>query len=299
MTDALRTQILENVSIKEKSFPAPTQAPAASDDSDVIKDAALTARIDKFIDSVAMTDAKAKEVSPEVRISLVSTIKNLDASYDSLPDGDARWCLRWAIRAMLTDWDADDDVKYSLKALGENKDHVVLTRSEIDEKDEALNGLVIEKDALIAEIGILKDSRALMLSSAKETLATQIVMGNMLKGQDGYKDLTPDQLNEKIATFSKRHITSLRDSVTDIMSGLKWKDSQTSAVQAPEATTAVDDATQISETAPVMKMTDAAQAEADAAQELLLNKLRYMSPLEQTRLLGQMAFEAAKTQITK
>ena len=46
-------------------------------------------------------------------------------------------------------------------------------------------------------------------------------------------------------------------------------------------------------------MTDAAQAEADQAQELFLTKLRYMSPLGRTRLLGTLAFEAAKTKITK
>ena len=300
MTDALRATILANVAIKEKGFPAPAAAvaPVVVKDSAPAADTVRAARIDKFLDSVVMTDAQAKEVAPEVRTAMVATLKSLDSSYDALPNSDVKWRLRWAIRAMLTDWDADDDVKYALEALAGNKDHVVLTRSEIDEKDEALNGLMAEKDALAIEVTSLKDSRAVMLSAAKETLAQQIVMSNVYKAQDGYKDLTPDQIQEKVATLSKRHITSLRDSVSDILSGLKWTDSQPSAAKAPDAT-AVDDATQISETAPVVKMTDAAQAEADAAHELVLTKLRYMSPLEQTRFLGQMAFEAAKTQITK
>jgi hypothetical protein len=300
MTDALRATILANVAIKEKDFPAPAAAvaPVVVKDSAPAADTVRAARIDKFLDSVVMTDAQAKEVAPEVRTAMVATLKSLDSSYDALPNSDVKWRLRWAIRAMLTDWDADDDVKYALEALAGNKDHVVLNRSEIDEKDEALNGLMAEKDALAIEVTSLKDSRAVMLSAAKETLAQQIVMSNVYKAQDGYKDLTPDQIQEKVATLSKRHITSLRDSVSDILSGLKWTDSQPSAAKAPDAT-AVDDATQISETAPVVKMTDAAQAEADAAHELVLTKLRYMSPLEQTRFLGQMAFEAAKTQITK
>ena len=46
-------------------------------------------------------------------------------------------------------------------------------------------------------------------------------------------------------------------------------------------------------------MTDAAQAEADQAQALFETKLSYMSPLERTRFLGTIAFEAAKHKNTK
>jgi hypothetical protein len=135
-----------------------------------------------------------------------------------------------------------------------------------------------------------------MLVSTKKALAQQIVMSNVLKGQDGYKDLSQEQISEKIDTLSKRHITSLRDSVSDILSGLKWTDSQTAAPKPAEATGAVDDKTQISETAPVgERLTDAAQAEADEAHERFLTKLRFMSPLEQMRLLGQIKFDSAQT----
>jgi hypothetical protein len=153
-----------------------------------------------------------------------------------------------------------------------------------------------EKDALATEVTALKDSRNLMLASTKKSLAQQIVMSNVLKGQDGYKDLSQEQISEKIDTLSKRHITSLRDSVSDILSGLKWTDSQTAAPKPAEATGAVDDKTQISETAPVgERLTDGAQAEADEAHERFLTKLRFMSPLEQMRLLGQIKFDSAQT----
>jgi hypothetical protein len=80
------------------------------------------------------------------------------------------------------------------------------------------------------------------------------------------------------------------------LSGLKWTDSQTAAPKPAEATGAVDDKTQISETAPVgERLTDGAQAEADEAHERFLTKLRFMSPLEQMRLLGQIKFDSAQT----
>ena len=305
ISDGTKSKILACVDGKSKTLKCEVPAKKATDGAATIAatdSAAREVRAAKFVDSVKLKDAaEKKEVPPEQRSRLVDIIKELDKSYDALPKDapysyDVRWILRSAVRAVLTDWDADDEVTWALQRLAGNKDHVVLTRAEVDEKDETINGLMSEKDALSAEVTALKDSRNLMLASTKKSLAQQIVMSNVLKGQDGYKDLSQEQISEKIDTLSKRHITSLRDSVSDILSGLKWTDSQTAAPKPAEATGAVDDKTQISETAPVgERLTDAAQAEADEAHERFLTKLRFMTPLEQLRLLGQIKFDSAQT----
>jgi hypothetical protein len=306
ISDSTKSKILACIDGKSKTLKCEVVSSKKTDSAaasiSATYSAALDARAAKFIDSVVMKDAaEKKQVPPEQRARLVDIIKELDRSYDALPKDalysyDVRWILRSAVRAVLTDWDADDEVAWALQRLAGNKDHVVLTRAEVDEKDETINGLMSEKDALATEVTALKDSRNLMLVSTKKALAQQIVMSNVLKGQDGYKDLSQEQISEKIYTLSKRHITSLRDSVSDILSGMKWTDSQTAAPKPAEATGAVDDKTQISETAPVgERLTDAAQAEADEAHERFLTKLRFMTPLEQLRLLGQIKFDSAQT----
>lgn len=257
-------------------------------------------RYTKIIDSVVIKDAAKKEIPVEQRTSLVSIIKALDAGYDSLPaDGspdyyDIKWILRNAVRSMLDDWSADDSLAWSLKMLAGNKDHVVLTRSELDEKEEALNGLMAEKDSLVAEVGVLKDSRAAILASTKQSLAQSIVMHNVLKGQDGYKDLTPAQTAEKIEALSKRHITSLRDSVSDILSGLKFTDSLPAAPKPSETTGTVDDHTQITDATPSGDSAkDGAQDEVEQARQKFLTKLRFMTPAERGRELGRLRFESS------
>lgn len=284
-SDALKTQIKAKITAKEAAFPI---AGVTSQQAD------LDTRATGFVDAVVMEDATAP-LSQEDRASLVNIIKTLDKSYDGLgPDG-PRYALRWAVRAMLNDWDADDEVKWALKRLSEGKDHVVLLRSEVDEKDEAINGLTIEKDALAAEIVTLNESRALILASAKRTLAQQIVMHNVLKAQDGYTNLTPEAISEKVETLSKRHITSLKDSVSDILSGLKFTDSKPAASASSETTETVDDHTQITDETRGEALTDGVQEEADKAHELVLKRLRYMSPLEQRRYLGRLRLESAQT----
>lgn len=292
-SDSLKTQILANIAIKEKGFSVTSTATEVTDGAD--------ARMVKYIDTVAMQDATApKVVTQEQRNALVTILKDLDKNYDALSLGDVhsdvKWICRMAVRAMLEDWSADDQVAWALKALAGNKDHVVLTRSEIDEKDEALNGLMTEKDSLTVEVKNLTESRALILSATKTTLAQQIVMHNVMKGTDGYKDLTPETLSEKIATLSKRHITSLKDSVSDILSGLKFTDSTPAASTHSDATEAVDDHMRITDATPNGTTSkDGVQDEADPARELLLTKLRYMTPTERSRELSRLRYESAKT----
>jgi hypothetical protein len=301
----LRDQILGNITIKEAAFPAPTKAgedtTAVADGSNQT-DEAYTKLVDAAIGSVVLKDGATapKEIAPEVRASLVATLKSLDKGYTALPketDGyyDATWILRQAVRSMLDHWSADDQFAWAMSRLAGNKDHVVLMRSELDEKDEVLNGLMSEKDSLVAENTALVSSRNVILAATKHTLAQQIVMHNVLKGHDGFKSLTAEQTNEKIESLSKRHITSLRDSVSDILTGLKFTDS-TAATTPIETTVAVDDHTQITDaTAAAATATDAVLDEATLeAQHLLQSRLRYMSPPERARFLGKMRLEAAQ-----
>lgn len=292
VSDGAKSKILACVSRKAKSLGCGS-SDKKSDAVDTF-DLALDSRAAGFIDSVVMADAAAP-LTTEDRGALVSIIKSLDKSYDNLGVDGPRYALRWAVRAMLNDWDADDEVKWALKRLAEGKDHVVLPQSEIDEKDDTVNGLMLEKDGLAAQIVSLNESRAVILSSAKQTLAQQIVMYNVLKAQDGYRDLAPADITAKVDALAKRHITSLKDSVSDILSGLKFTDSKPTASTSTETMIAVDDHTQITDQTPGAPVTDAVQAEANEAQDLLLKRLRFMSPIERQRFLGRLRHEAAQT----
>jgi hypothetical protein len=288
----LKDQIKTNISIKEASFP-----PAEIQAQDRVEDA----RVAKFLDSILMEDAeKPKEITSEQRGALVTILKSLDKGYDSLGENDPsnlKWILRNAVRAMLADWAADDEVAWSLKYLAGQKDHVVLSRTELDEKDEAIGGFAIERDALLTQIKNLTDSRAVILASTKEALAQQIVMHRVLKGQDGYKDLSQEAIAEQIETLSRRHITSLKDSVSDILSGLKFIDSVPAESQTPEVTGLVDDNTQITETATSgTHLTDGLEAESDPDLKRFEKSLRFMSQAERERAIRIRRFQSVKTQ---
>jgi hypothetical protein len=256
----------------------------------------LTERAVRIVDYVLKDAVGDKVLSADDRASVVKIVSDLDKAYDSISEGDsAKYQLRWAIRAMLDDWSADDSVKWALKALEGNTDHVVSTRNELDEKEEALNGLVSERDSLVKEVSLLKESRAAVLSASKRILAQQIVMNGVLTGQDAYKGVSGEVLEQKVDELSKRHITSLKDSVHDIHVGLQWiKPAHTDSTKSTEASETVDDNIRVTDEVSVAT-TDAKQAEADQARDTLLLKLRYMAPLEARRYLGQMKFESSNS----
>lgn len=303
LSDGTKKKILGCVSRKAKKMNCGT-AKKGKDDAEgaqsVMQSAdeqKFTDRATKFIDAVVAQDAapNKEEVSAEQRAELVAAVVALDKAYDRFSKTGVRWTLRWAVRAMLTDWDADDDLTWALRSL-KGSDNVVLAKSELDEKEEALNGLMTEKDALAGEVTVLKTSRQSVLAASKKTLAQQIVMHSVLTGKDGFKDLTPDQVNEKVAELAKRHISSLNDSVSDILSGLRWVKQVDSASTASEHEKPMADNARVTDDATVgSNAADKTRAEAEdqALQDNLRIRLRYMTQSERERFWAQVSYKAA------
>jgi hypothetical protein len=134
----------------------------------------------------------------------------------------------------------------------------------------------------------LKDSRQVVVNASKKVLAQQIVMHGVLTGQETYKGLTNDQLDEKITDLSRRNISSLKDSVKDILENIQWIKQADSVSTAVEPQKQMDDNARVTEDVVRDNQIDSQQntAEADKALAALRTKLYFMTPQEQRRYLA-------------
>lgn len=296
VSDATKSKILSCVSRKAKSLSC---GGAKKKDEIAPEDIKHITRATTLIDTLLKQTDEPKlqePLSEEERGELVSLVVTLDKAYDKLSAkrDSAAYQLRWLMRVLLTDWDADDEVRWAIRALA-GKDQVVLTKTEVDEKNNTVNSLVAEKEALTTKIAGLIDSRQAVLNAGKVTLAQQIVMHGVLTGQDPYKGLTAEQLTDKITDLSKRTLVSLRDTVQDILDGLQWVKKTDSASTTTESLKKMNDNARVTEVAEnhVITITDS-QRELDAAQaaQNFQLKLRYMTASEKSRFLAGIGFQA-------
>ncbi len=301
VSDSTKSKILACVSSKAKTLKCSTgnakdalQSDNTSGFSDELRDLAIL---------VKCMDA-AEAADPEK----AAEIKEILGHYDCLDKhhkkagGDTNG-LQYKIEdlhsAIGERWNKDRYVEWAKEYLAKHvKDMVLVATSEVAEKDEALNGLMAEKDALTAEVDALKNSRQSVLATSKRTLAQQIVMHGMLTGQDAFKDLTTDKVAEKVSELAKRHISSLKDSVSDILNGLRWTEHKDSASTATEHEKPVSDNTRLTDDAPVgTSANDKAKADAQeqALQDSIQLRLRYMSVTERNRFLARLSYDTANT----
>jgi hypothetical protein len=127
-----------------------------------------------------------------------------------------------------------------------------------------------------------------VVNASKKVLAQQIVMHGVLTGQEAYKGLTNDQLDEKITDLSRRNISSLKDSVKDILENIQWIKQTDSVSTTVEPQKQMDDNARVTEDVVRDNQTDSQQntEEADKALTALRTKLYFMTPLEQRRYLA-------------
>lgn len=170
-------------------------------------------RVIKSIGGLDISDATASE--------MVGHLNTLDSAYDSCDD-EIKPRVYDAAQAMISDWSTDGYVEWTKKRLSEFDDSLlIVTATDFAEKEEAVNSLTAERDALAASVGIEKTKNIALLSETKKALATQIVFSKVLSKTDSYETLTPEQINDKIAELAKRNIVSLRDTVADLISAYK------------------------------------------------------------------------------
>jgi hypothetical protein len=276
-----------------------------NDEQDPAVSTSTTEGISDYINALAVA-AKLldADTSAAGAVNEATRAKEVLGLYDGLDKhhGKASDSLRYKMSdmhaALGEKWGRDRWYEYCRKTMSSHKDYVVLTKVEAGEKDDAINGLMAEKDGLAKEIAVLVESRQAVLYASKRTLAQQIVMHGMLTGQDGYKDLTPDQLDGKVNELAKRHITSLKDTVQDILSSIKWTKNTDSTSTTAASLKSMDNNVRVTDDVKVgSTATDAtrSQAEDQASRETFLMKLRYMPVPERARYMADLAYEAAKT----
>ena len=249
-----------------------------------------------------LKDAEGKEVEP------TPEAKSVLGHYDSLhkiygaadKDHDLRWRMRSLHDAVGNHWGTLDGVNWAREAVGRHcKDSQVILTSDLVSKETALNDLMVEKDSLVQRVDAANQKANIVLQDSKRSLATTIVVHKALKGVDGFKGLTAEQAVAKIEDLCKRHITSLRDTVNDILSDLQWVPvTDTSDDAAAELDVKVNDNAQI-DTATAVKNLDAQQLSTQDQTrqdlDLISRKLSYMDPAARAIFLAEQRWgKAAK-----
>jgi hypothetical protein len=266
----------------------------------------LSARVQKALDSFKsdkrMKDSTGNEVA--------DLITSLDKGYDSLPD-DIKWQARMAVRAMVDDWCADGEMAMWLQGLAAAQDSVLIKKSDLAEKEDAIVDLSKDVDELKSKVNAAEAKTATILRDSKRNLATQIVMYRVIKGADGYKSLDTTQVKSKVEELSKRNVISLKDSVQDILAEIKW--SEPAKAAAAEVTEVADTKTptpnpteeqptvnkdeQISEKDATTLMTDSAPEAGEVQRDIasLNRKLAFMNPAEREVALADFRFSRRRT----
>jgi hypothetical protein len=240
----------------------------------------------------AYSDRVEKFAKPELTDGNASTsltlLDQLDKLYDASSE-EIKPKLYSATQAIISDWSTDDYVRFAKARLAECSDNYsILTGKELADKDDAINALTTETTELKAKLNAEKAKSLAFFSETKKSLATQIIMSKMISGADGFKDLTKENIDEKVTELSKRNIVSLKDSVKDILVEKKFLVS--SSQEAPEDQTRVAETMQVTDADAVTAtlLTDSKIAvEADEARYIASSAARYLSPSERTRYFAE------------
>ena len=272
-------------------------APQVAENSNTIQ--VQDAEIKKFVDEANMGNQAAE---------VLGHYDGLSKSYKGADD-DLKGRMRHLHQRVGEHWDAAASLQWAREYVkSHSKDEVLIPTSDLAEKETAVNTLTDELKTATDAVTAAKATQTEMLKAVKKTLATQIVIHKTLTGHADFKDLTAEQRNAKVDELSKRHVTSLKDAVADIMAELKWTESTEAAAKpaakVEESAKQVADNAQVDASAAVAdgalkaQKTDAeAEAERAAslkAEQALRDRLSMMTPRERTTYLAALSFEDAK-----
>lgn len=293
--DSTKSKILACVSRKASSMGcggAKKDSENVSQNNDTIQ---VSDKIQSFVDA-AMKGGCSKEI--------IGAYNELDKHYNHADDK-----MQGAMRMLHYDigsaWNAASSLAYSKKYLQENdKDSVVVSAKDWADKEEAVNRLTDENAALKTAATAADTAKATaseLLKGVKKALATQIVMYKTLIGHADFKSLDQAGRDAKVEELSKRHVTSLKDAVADIMSELKWSDTTAQPSEKPKqepGKTVADNAQvdpAVTDSSKKETETEAEKLEkqrlADAA---LRDRLSSMTAREKTIFLADLAYKDAK-----
>lgn len=300
--DTTKSKILACVSRKASSLGCAGKkdsTPNISEKTDTIKNS------NEFQDYVASLNLDLKDGHATEAVSHYTA---LDKCHRGAPD-EVKSSIRMLHYDLGQKWSAENALAWSKKYLAEKeKDSVIISAKELADKEDAVNKLTDEVATKNAEVDASKATISEMLKGVKRALATQIVIYRSLTGHTDCKGLDQTQLNTKVDELSKRHVTSLKDAVVDIMSELKWVNPITTppAEKVKELGKSVDDNAQIT---PAISVTDNVNTGTETLTEKLKKQqvanaalrdtLASMTRRERELYLANLAYDDAKTACSK
>jgi len=275
--------------------------PQVAEKTDTIQ--SQDAELAKFVDEAKMGNCAAE---------VLGHYDGLNKHYKGADD-DMKGRMRHLHYRVGEHWDSASSLTWARQHLAERaKDEVIVAKKDWEEKEEAINKFSDEVKTLNDAVAAAKATSFEILKAQKKALATQIVIYKSLTGHADYKDLTKDQLMVKVDELSKRHVTSLKDAVADIMAELKWVETP---VASPNPTDkAAEPGKSVADNAQVDKSVAAndsaaeapkAETEAEKLQkqqaldQALRDRLSSMTPRERALFLADSAYTTAKTAIKK
>lgn len=296
--DSTKSKILACVSRKASSLGCggakKDEAPQVATKTDTIQVS------DEF---KALLDEKSGNCAAEV----LNTYDTLNKHYKG-SDDDMKGRMRHLHYRMGESWDNASSLEWAKQHVKAHaKDEVLVSTKDLADKEEAINSLTDEVAALKAAAGnadAAKATAAEMLKGVKKSLATQIVIYKTLSGAAEYKDLTTEQRSAKVEELSKRHVTSLKDAVADIMTELKWVEPTTTqpADKAKELSQPVADNAQVDQSVAAREtaVIPPAETESDKLKKLedakaaIRERLRSMgSARERNIYLASLSYDSA------
>jgi hypothetical protein len=293
VSDGTKSKILSCVSRKASSLGCggkTDSAPQLAEKTDTSK---VSDEFHDFLKTLDIKDGHATEA--------LTHYASLDKCYKG-SDAEVRGSMRNVHYNVGQRWDAESSLEWAKKYLKEqDKDSVIISSKDLADKEEAVNTLTDEISKLNNELTVAKNTSTEMLKGIKKSLATQIVIYKSLAGHADYKDLDKTKLQSKVEELSKRHVTSLRDAVADIMSELKWIEpvSTQPTDKVTEPGKSVADNVHVGQ--PVVDAVDSAsETEAETlkkqqmANAILRDKLNSMTARERNIYLADLAYNIAK-----
>lgn len=256
----------------------------------------------EFLKGLDLKDGKASDA--------LTHYAGLDKCYKGADD-ETKGSIRHVHYTVGERWGAESSLEWAKKYLKEkDKDSVLISSKDLADKEDAVNKLTDEvkvaSDALVSA----KATQGELLKAIKNTLATQIVMYKSLTGAADYRDLDKAQRDAKVEELSKRHVTSLKDAVADIMSELKWSEATSDGKpknKADEPGKSVADNAQVDGAVTVVDTATVANTETDAEkakrlideEDSLRMTLQPMTPKERRLHLANLSYNSAKSAIKK
>jgi hypothetical protein len=253
----------------------------------------------KYSDAVQTVASKLNLTDGKGEKSL-KMLNGLDDTYKGLED-EEKGLFRSAVGAMLEVWSADGWLNFLKEQLAKDSTLVVRSKDEAEAETAELAKVVAEKDTV-------KGQAASYFMSYKRGLAQTIALFKVTSGK-----ISKDDVPVHVTELLKRNVSSLKDTVSDILSELKLTE-KTEVVEAKvDPVVAVEDASKkaaveekpaeavltdndnvrVAEPVPASSKTD----EEGAVREHKLReaaRLAAMSPMERMLYIADAVYDQAK-----